>query len=540
MTTNHQSESATGKGLSRRRVLQLAGTGGIASVAGCSGGDQQGTATPTSDSTETPTETAALLESATIALPTSPATGVWQMYGGVQPYYTRIVEPLIWVTDGLELEPWLATDWEATGEATWEFTIREGVTFHNGEPLTADEVAFSFRKFLDEFGFASGFLSLESEGITKVDDLTVEFENRDPFPAFPGTIAHNAISMQHPDAEGAKHEVIGTGPYRLDEVEPDQFVKTVAFEEYWNGEPTTSELTFQSIVDANTRVLSLKNHEIDVAFSPPRSQVESLRSGEETDVTTQIEPRVGYFGINIYKPPTDDVTLRQGLNYAVSQELLVESVLDGIGEPARGPIAKIIDWSAHDSLPEYGPDKDEARELIDQSDYDGEPLQLAVSKERTDNKLLAEAFQQMAADVGVTVDINLMEESAYDELIQTGDFHLRLAENGTRSGAADYIMFDIYHTQGFYNKGLYEENGTGLFNVGGEVDRLIEKGQQTADPEVKKEAYGEAIRRMMEQGVIIPIYYSEYVVATYRDVAGIDLSPISFMVRWEGMEHQAM
>lgn len=529
--STHATTNSTLPGtVSRRRLLHVLGAGAVAGIAGCSSGQEQGTEPGTETDGDTPTATARpLLQSATIALPNSPITPTWDIYGNVRPYYTRIVEPLIWVTDGMELEPWLAKDWEATGETTWEFTLREGVKFHNGAPLTADEVVFSFKQ---QDSGSLGFVNLEPEGIRAVDDRTVEFENTSPLPVFPGAIAHNAFSVQHPDAAETKHEVIGTGPYQVDEVEPDQFLKAVAFDEYWNGPPTTPELTFQSIVDANTRVLSLQNHEIEVAFEPPRSKVESLRGAENIDVMTQTTPRVGYFGINVNTSPTDDVNLRKGLNYAVSQELIVDTVLDGIGEPAKGPIAKMIDWSAHDSLPDYGPDKDRARELIEQSDYDGEPLQLGVSVGRTDNDLIAETFKQMASDVGVNINIQLMEEAAYDDLIKTGDFHLRLMENGTRSGSADYILFDIYHTKGFYN-----DFGAGVFNYGGEIDSLIAKGRQATDASVRNDAYEQAIHLIMEKGVIIPIYYKEYVVAKRTDTEGIDLSPISFMVRWDGLEH---
>lgn len=514
---NHTGVTATA---SRRRLLHLLGAGGLASVAGCAG-----------DNVETDE-----LQNAAVALPEPPVTPVRDLFGYIQPYYTRIVEPLIWVTGGMDVEPWLATNWEATGEKTWEFTIREEVKFHNGESLTADEVVFSFKNYLEEKAWSQGFLNIEPEGVRKVDDFTVEFENTSQFPVYPRAIAIGSLAIQHPDAADTKHEVIGTGPFQVDEVKQDKYLRTTAFDEYWQGSPTGAELTFQDMEDPNTRVLSLKNEEIDVAFSPPKDQVESLRASDSIDILTRTAPRVGYFGINIYNSPTDELKLRKGLNYAVSQRSIVEQVLAGIGEPAKGPIAKIIDWSAHDSLPDYGPDKDRARELVEGSAYAGEPLKLGVSHKRTDNKLLAEAFQGMAEEVGITIDIEMMEEAAYDELTNTGDFHLRLMENGTRSASADYILFDLYHTEGVYNKPQYEENGTGLFNIGGAVDELIENGQQMGDHEAKKEVYEKAIQRIMENAVIVPLFNKEYVVAKRTDIQGLRLSPIRFNARWEGLE----
>jgi peptide/nickel transport system substrate-binding protein len=333
-------------------MLRTLGVIGGAGLAGCSsdgestdaggGGDPyEDTDTPTETDTEESTGTErTMADEAIIALPTDLTAGVWNVYGGVMPYYSNVLEPLIWVTDDMGLEPWLATDWEATSETTWEFTLREDVTFHNGEPMTADDVVFSFEQILNEWAWAPGWLQLDPEGsVTAVDETTVEFTTRAPLPSFPGTIAHNMVAVQHQDRDRDANEVIGTGPFQVVERQQEQYVQTEAFDDYWNEEPNLESLRFRVITDPNTRALSLTGDEVDVAYQPPKNKVSSLEDDEDTQVYTQLEPSAGYAGLNIYKSPTDDVDLRRALNYAVPQELIIEEVLDGIGKPAKGPIA---------------------------------------------------------------------------------------------------------------------------------------------------------------------------------------------------------
>lgn len=516
--------------ISRRRLLRLATTGGVASVAGCTGGqetDTDGNGGGDGDDKQQ------LKQSATIALQSDPTADNWGVYGGVTPYYTNILEPLIWVSNDLKPQPWLATEWEQTGEKTFEFTLRDDVKFHNGKPLTAKAVVFSFKQILNEWAWAAGWLHVKSDGISKVDDSTVKFELTDPYPAFPGTVAHNMVAIQHPDRDRESKKIIGTGPYQVESMKSGQLVKTSAFEDYWNDSPSTKELTFRVMTDPNTRSLALQNHEVDVAFGPPHNKVNSLQDSKKTNVTKKLAPHAAWVEINTETAPTDDLQLRKGLNYAVSQQNIVGSVLNGIGKPATGMIAPSIYWSAHDSLPEYGPDKEKAQQRVEQSDYDGQTLQLVVDNvEPVNGDLIAQVIQQAANELGVTVEIEMLEPASYDQAQRDADGHLFLTSGGTNSAAADYLLYDFFVSK--------EAGGccSSWYQLGDRFDSLVIKGNQSGDPEVKKETYGKAQQIMLEKAAIIPLYYQEYVVGTYKDIDGLDLRPIAEMSRWDKLKHR--
>jgi len=529
--------------LSRRQILSSLAAGTTASIAGCGGGgSDEGTTTTTSPEGETTSTTTAeqLADDLTIALPMDPTMGVWSVYGGVMPYYTNVLEPLIWVSEEMELVPWLASDWESTGERSWEFSIREDVTFHNGDTLTADHVVWSFETILNEWAYAPGWLHLKPENVTALDDRTVEFVTTDVFPTFPGTIAHNMVAIQHPDRSREDKTVIGTGPYEVTNRQKGQRVETQAFDGYWNGDVQMQNLTFRVITDPTTRSLALENHDVDVAYAPPSSKINSLQQSSSTEVSTQTSPGALYVGLHNYKAPTDDVNLRKALNYATSQETLVQSILNGIGIPARGPIAQSIYWSGHENLPTYDRDVEQASSLVEQSSYDGETLTFLVNTGTPNGRTIASALQQWYAEIGVDVSINQVEESAFEDAVRAGDGHLILESSGSNSGAADYLIYETFHSEGDVNQLKYNENGTGIYNPGGQVDTLIEEGFQTGDKDLKEQKYEEAIRIIMEEeAAVVPITYQQYVVASRTDVEGLDLRPINEMVRWPETRHLA-
>lgn len=522
---------------SRRRFMSLAGAAGAAAgLAGCLGGfgrDGDGD----------------LQDSVTISLGYQPnvADDFWVDLYGIIPYFTAVVEPLVWVDDEMELEPWLATDWESTGDRTWEFTLREDVTFHNDEPFTAETVEFSIEEIFDKFDNARPFLQIDGpEGVEVVDDHRVEITTVDPFPNFPGNIAHNMAAMQHPEADERERKPIGTGPFQLEERRNGQSATLSVYDDYWRDVGfDLSEVTYRVIEDPSSRVLSLESHEIDLAYNLRPEQVNSLEDNQETEVHLQQRPQIVYVGSNVHRSPTDDARLRQALNYATDQAELVETIIEGVGIPATGPVPEIIYWSAHDDLPTYGSegetfgrDVDRAQDLVAESDYGGEELEMLVNPRLATGTDIAEVLQEWWSEIDVDADIIQLEYAAHGDRWSAGEAHLRVGDNGVFNGAADILMYGLFHSEGQQNREMYEAEGTGVMNLGGELDELIEAARRSHDRDETIENYTAAQQMIMEEAVVVPLYYEEYIAGTFQDVSGLHTPPIMQMVKWEDLEHR--
>lgn len=502
---------------SRRRLLGSISTGIAGLIAGCTSSQ--------SNSDET----------FTVALAKDPTREQWDIYGGITPYYTHVFEPLVKTTDDMGTEPLLATEWEAVDETTWDFSLRKDVTFHNGDPLTADAVVQSFDRVFEQWSYVPGWIGVASDGVSAVDGSTVRFQTTEPFPAFPGTISHNYFGIQPLDTGETP---IGTGPFQVESIKEEQSITLTPYEDYREGTATPTELTFEWVKDSNTRVQTLQKGSVDIAQKLPKSRATTLDNSSGTAIETQLTPQAGLTAVNLYKSPTDDEQLRQALNWAVDQSQIVETVLNGIGKPARGPISPIIPWALHDELPTYGPDRDQARELVEESEYSGETLSILTNSENTDDRTIAEILSGWFEEINVASEIRQIDPASFYDTFSSGEANLTLVSFGSNSAACDYLIRAMFHSEGSDNRKLHEQNGTGVYNPGAEVDRLIEQGYRAETMAEKREHYGEVQQQVVDTGAVIPLYYNEYVFGRQSNVSGIDGHPVDNMVDWSGLSRK--
>lgn len=494
--------------MSRRRLLSATAGSSIAALAGCTG------IFPDSKT-----------DAVRISLAEEPTGGDWEAYGGVVPYFTPFQETLTAAPPSLgEVESHLAVEWETVDKTTWQFSLREGVQFHDGTELTASIAAESLSALIEARPI--GFTRFTPESFSAAGKYTLEIETTQPEPATPGNLAHPLLSLQHPDAD----DPVGTGPYIAENIEVDQPVAASVYDEYW-GESASTELVFEGVVDPQTRTLRLEDGETDVGIDLPRGSYDQLREQSDVTVRTETEPRTGMVMINKYREATSDRDLRRGLLYAVDQYEIVAELFDGIGEPAHSPFSKVISWSAHDELPRHT-DLERAAELVQSSSYDGESLRFIIVGGENEQRLIAEAIQRRCGEIGVNIEIEEVEPAAFFSEYTGGNSDLAFVELGSINGAPDYLVYVMYHSQGGDNRDQYESEGTGVVNPGEEVDALIERGDTAFDREEKEDAYREVQHRVMEDGVTIPIYYKEYVFGTREDIAGPQLHAIPHMTDW--------
>src|SRR5882724_3756961 len=219
----------------------------------------------------------------------------------------------------LTLKPMLAVRWENPTPTTWRFHLRRGVKFHNGDPLTAEDVKFTVDTQLANKGSSINAYLGPTEGARVIDSQTVEITTKTPFPPliFNLTRLHilpRAYARLGMDAFAAKP--FGSGPYRFVEWQRGQRIVLDVNPDYWGGAPTPRRLVFRAIADPSTRAAELKTGGVDIITNPPISQLKEL-SSSDTAVLAVPAARVIAYPFNTLQKPLSDVRVRRALNHAV-------------------------------------------------------------------------------------------------------------------------------------------------------------------------------------------------------------------------------
>jgi peptide/nickel transport system substrate-binding protein len=314
------------------------------------------------------------------------------------------------------LQPGLATDWRTLDNFTWQFRLRRNVTFHNGDPFTAQDVKFTLERTYDPAAntIVSNVFTV-IDRINIIDDYTLNIVTRQPDPLLPARLASFGGQIlpsryfQQMGATNFARRPVGTGPVRFVEWQPGQFLKGEAYANYWGGVPAFREVIFKSIPDVDARVRALLNNEADIVVKVPAGMVEKINRSSNARVESTLFSGLYVMVVNSKVPPLDKVAVRQALSLAINREWLVKNVWGGQGLIATGPVPR-GDFSFDATLPslEYNPQR--AQELLKQAGYAGEEIFL----ETTDGYIAGDlAWSQNVArmwrEIGVNVKLEILD-----------------------------------------------------------------------------------------------------------------------------------
>ncbi len=326
----------------------------------------------------------------------------------------------------LTLRPMLAERWESPNPNTLRFHLRHGVKFHNGDPLTAEDVKFTVDLQLQNKGSTANSYLGPTEGARVLDPYTVEITTRTPFPPLLTNLTRlhilpRAYARIGPEAFGSK-QPIGSGPYRFVEWQRGQRIVLEANPDYWGGVPSPRRLVFRFIQDPSTRAAELKAGGVDIITGPPVAQLKELSTGD-TEIVTVPAARLIAYPFNMLQKPLDDVRVRRALNYAVDRETIVKSLLQGYGKPTGQPFAP--GWLGYD--PEIKPfpyDPVRAKRLLTEAGYpNGFDVTWNISTGVfLADKEIAEAAAAMLGQVGVRVRLVPTERAKIQKDLEAGTF----------------------------------------------------------------------------------------------------------------------
>ncbi|MHC3439781.1 ABC transporter substrate-binding protein [Natrialbaceae archaeon A-gly3] len=436
-----------------------------------------------------------------------------------------ITEALVSVDYDAEPAPGLATDWERVEDTRWEFSLREDVVFHDGEELTADAVVTSLERTVESEAFAG----VPITDVEAIDDSTVAVETDTPFSPLPAHLSRNDAVILSPGSfeDGELVEPIGTGPFVFESIQPGTELRAVRNDDYYGEVPTIESVRYEIVEDNQTRRMSLENGELEMARILPQEMVSDLEDTDGIDVYTPEIPRIRFLTFDTTTEPFDDDRVRRAVNYAVDRETLTGSVLEGVDDPAVGPISpEMTDWADPD-LEESLYDPDHARQLLDEAGWtndadgevrtrDGEDFEIeVVTFDARSLPLIAEVLQGQLAEVGIDLEISVLEYGTMLDQVSQDSFDAYLTSWGTLWYPDPDRLADMFHSEAALHHGYENED----------VDAILEQARELEDREQRRDRYHEVQSKILEDAPIAVLTSYTNVIATASEVSGYEPHP---------------
>ncbi|AXF55657.1 ABC transporter substrate-binding protein [Salicibibacter kimchii] len=415
----------------------------------------------------------------------------------------------------LELETTgLADSYEQLDETTWEFELHEGIQFHNGEELTADDVVATFDRVLDEEFASEAIVLFEMiEDVEAIDAYTVQFNTEFPFAPLAAHLAHNAagiISEQAIEEDEAGEQNLdietdgGTGPFEFEEWNQGSSMAFTKNENYWGEEANLDSVTYDMVDEDLTRISMLDNNETHVADLIQPNLVNQVEQAESASLLSVPSLSMTYVGLNTNAEPLDDPLVRQAVTLAIDNDTLVEGIYSGYADPAYGPINDLV-FGYDDNIDALGYDPAQAEALLEEAGYeDGFEATLATNDDNPLREQTAELVQDELSDVGIDLSIENVEWGAFLEQSGEGAFDMFVLGWGTVTGDADYTMYSLFHSD---NMGAA---GNRSFYDNEEADELIIEAREEPDDDTREELYAELQKILVEDAPMIYTAFDDH------------------------------
>ncbi len=414
----------------------------------------------------------------------------------------NLYDGLVRFKDGtLEVEPALAESWDISEDGTsYTFHLRDGIGFHDGTPVDAEAVKFTFERMLKEdhpyyntgpFPLAFFFSSIDS--VEAVDPVTVRFTLSEPYAPFLTNLATPTGAIVSPAAVaqyGAEfgRNPVGTGAFKFAEWRSNEAVVAEANPDYWDGAPPLQAVVFRPITDANTRTAEMLAGGIDVMVEVPPVSLSQFQSGFR--IVEAAGPHVWFLILNLKDGPFTDPKVRQAVTYAVNKEAIANDILEGTATVAAGPIPAAFGWAYNPDVHPYPYDPEKARALLAEAGVaPGTKLKFLVTEGGSgmlDPVPMATAIQADLAAVGLEAEIQTYEWNTFLGEVNPGlEGKADMAEMAWMTSDPDTLPFLTLRTEAWPDKGGFNSG----YYSNPDVDRLLETARVSTDPDQRAAAY---------------------------------------------------
>ena len=396
--------------------------------------------------------------------------------------------------------PLLAVSWSASEDTkTWEFTIRTNAKFHDGQPITADDIVWNYKRLLGEMkspvrSYISKLTSVEVSAPN-----TVRFMLSEPFAPFDRQVSLISIISKRAFEEigAAKFALapIGSGPFKVVRWVKDDRVELAAVNDYWAGAPKIKTLIFKPVQSETTRAAALSSGELDVVPILPPALVASLGNRRGLRIERVASNKVVYVGFDVKNPLLSDVRIRQAVDLAIDRNALSSRLLRGLGKPSGQVVAPVTFGYATDIEPSpFDPAR--AKQLVAASGYKGDKIGLQYPNNNLAfGEEVAQAIANFLGRVGINVELQGMEYSAFFPLWANRKLNsLHLFAYGPSIMDADLIIGSLYDSSGR------------VYWTDPKVDQLAKQQRSERDKDTRRALIGEILKLSKEAVPYAPLY----------------------------------
>ncbi|HTN72239.1 MAG TPA: ABC transporter substrate-binding protein [Methylomirabilota bacterium] len=439
-----------------------------------------------------------------------------------------IYNSLLRADETSRLRPELAENWQTIDDRTYLIDLRRDVKFHNGKPLTAEDIKYTYDSILDPKNQSPkrGLLR-PLQAVDALGPFRVRFKLSSPHAPFPEQFTLGIIPAS---SESQRVSVNlpppGSGPFILDSIDRGEKITLKANPSYWEGRPRLAGLVVKVVPDAMVRVLEFQKRTIDFLQNDIEpDMLPWINKNTDAAIEANQGTTFQYIGINLTHPILKQRKVRQAIAIAIDREAIIRHLLKDLATPASGLLSP-LNWAYEGGVDRWPYDPEKAKRLLDEAgfpDPDGDgPLPRFKLSFKTTNidlrKRIAEAIKEQLQRVGIDLEVRSYEWGTFFSDIKKGNFHLySLAWVGILDPD---VYYQIFHSASVPpdgdNRGRYRN---------GEVDRLLEEGRTTTDMTSRKLIYSRVQRILADDLPYISLWWWKNVVVKTPSLQGFVAYP---------------
>lgn len=440
-----------------------------------------------------------------------------------------IFERLVKRDQDANIIPGLAKEWRIVDDMTHEFTLREDVKFHDGEPLNAEAVKMSIERLIDPEIASPKYDNFAMiEGVEVVDEYVVHVKTKYPFAPILAHLSHTGASIISPKVIEEDYEAmangkaagtivsakpIGTGPFKYVNWTSGEEIKYVKNEEYWGEQARVGTVTMKVVPESGTRNADLERGFVHIADPVQPTEVPEIEAGGYASVLETSSTGLAYIGFNMNKAPFDDVRVRKAVSMIINKDEVIDGVYDGYGVPGKGPLAPKV-FGYDEGIEGIGYDVEEAKKLMAEAGYEDGFEALLWTNDNPQRIDSAVILQNALKELNVDLKIEQMEFGAYLDKLKSGEHDLFILGWTNPLIDADNGLYSLFHStsMGVPPNAMWYGND--------KVDDLLDKGRQEMDEEKRLALYKEAQEIIIEDAPMIFLDYQVYLTAISNKVKG--------------------